>query len=347
MNKSTLHQYINGTASEAECIEVLKWASEKKENRDYLNSLINLESTLSVIDAPRASDEQFEDFIKKLETDKTSIKSPEKKFIFRKVLQYAAVLILIASVTLNIIWLSRRNVDKGSEVLVAEAVKDLSDDSELQEITVPNGCKSSIALPDGTKVILNSGSKIKFPLNFSDRSRNIAFSGEAFFDVAKDSLKPMVIALSNDYYINVLGTTFNLKSYSGEEKMSATLYTGKIRIFSATSNRSYEMRPNETITINGKDGKPKKIEEADPSAHSLWKEGILSFDETPMAEVIKSLERWHGLEIEVTDESILDYTITAKFENESATQILELLTICVPVEYSIDGNKVILTKKEI
>ena len=83
------------------------------------------------------------------------------------------------------------------------------------------------------------------------------------------------------------------------------------------------------------------------SAHSLWKEGILSFDETPMAEVIKSLERWHGLEIEVTDESILDYTITAKFENESATQILELLTICVPVEYSIDGNKVILTKKEI
>lgn len=262
------------------------------------------------------------------------------------VFKYAAFFLLIVSLIGNLIFFVINNNPENpkltNDLNMAYLSHLIGPDSLIQEIYVVKGAKSKVTLPDGTTVWLNSDSRIKFPLKFSGNSRNVFLSGEAFFDVVSNNKCPMIVSSTNNLMVEVIGTKFNLRSYENDNQFQATLYSGVINILSAnnsdsTVNKIYQVNPNESFLkeINGNNVRTykKKISNDGMSKISAWKEGRLFFEDTPMKDVLKSLERWHGIEFSIKDSSVLNYTITAKFDNESAVQIMEMLKLCAPIDY--------------
>lgn len=344
MNKQKLIRYISGNTSKAENEEIMAWTEKDIKNRNYL---INLTNTFALLpsDNNEQSREQLYNFTKSLSSNK------RKKHV-KSILYYSAAAIFVLSIAISIYLIRKDNLlllNTDSKEMIAN----ISPDSLMQEIYVVKGAKSKIKLPDGSTVWLNSDSKIKFPYSFSGDTRKISFTGEAFFDIAKDPKHPMVISLNNNYCVAVLGTTFNLKSYTDENNIEATLFTGKINIF--TQNYKGEkvkeictMKPNEIFSSHNRINNQvlKRVDEPQMTKITAWKEGILYFDETPMDEVIKTLTRWHGSKFVVNDKEVLNYTITAKFDNESAIQILEMLKLCAPIDYTISDTTITLFAKK-
>ena len=201
--------------------------------------------------------------------------------------------------------------------------------------TLP-GQKSILDLPDGTRVWLNSDTRISYPVDFLSDNRNIKLQGEAFFDVAHDKKRPFVVGL-DDLRIQVLGTEFNVSNYSDESENRIFLKSGSIELRSTANNSDrllYRMKPGERASYNMNLGKL-TIGSDQNGLCMAWMEGKLVFREASIATVVSKLNRWFNVDIQVVDQEILDYTYTATFKHESLEQILELLKRSAPIEYKI------------
>lgn len=341
MKKLTILKYIRGTASEEEIQHVEKWVQKSQKNKKYLLSVMN-SLALMPSDGGSVSDGQYEAFLKKARIRHNGLR-------LRAIWKYAAVVVLFLSIALNITLFKRIDTEASNLVSHTKAV---TPDSLFQEIYVVKGAKSKVVLPDSSVVWLNSDSRIRFPLAFSALSREVELSGEAYFDVVKDSLRPLNLAVTGkDYYIKVLGTQFNVRAYEDEQSVQATLYTGKIHIMAEAGRKRQEkvlceMAPNQIGTVTGRNITVTNLKQQSMRNISSWKEGVLYFNETPMKEVMRKIERWHGVVFQVKDNSVYNYSLTAKFDNESAVQILEMIKLCTPIDYRIQEKTIIISQKK-
>lgn len=211
------------------------------------------------------------------------------------------------------------------------------------------GTKARFDLPDGSKVWLNADSRITFPDKFLGTTREIELSGEAFFDVVSDSLNPMIISTNKQLKVKVLGTKLNIKSYDNDAESVTTLVSGEVELLhdktglqktvlaKLQNEQSYILRNNERRGL---------VQRSDTTKQIAWKNGYLIFEETPLSEVIKQLERWHGAKFMIEDASILDYKYTAEFHSESMIQILSMLKFISRIDYSIKENVVYLRARD-
>ena len=205
---------------------------------------------------------------------------------------------------------------------------------------VNTGVKGLVELPDGSKVWLNSSSQIICPQKFSDKYRELELEGEGYFEVIPNKDWPMIVKTSKDYSIKVTGTSFNLSSYSDDDKLIVTLISGEVSLIGKKQNEEIKLTPNQELVIHSR--QPKLSDNVDTKKKTAWKEGILIFENTPMNEVVKKVERWYGVKIQVEDQKILDYRFTAKFKSESITQVLEILRLSSNIKYMIEENVVTL-----
>ena len=204
-----------------------------------------------------------------------------------------------------------------------------------------------VTLPDGSIVWLNSDSELKCPAQFSGDSREINFSGEGYFDVVKNPEKPMIVKLENGIQVIVKGTKFNLTSYKNDDNVSALLLSGNITVLRTKHSKQEEIKvkPNERIWIEKKERQKVNLTVPAETLPILgWKDGWLIFDETPIAEVLKKLERWHGMTFEVKDPEILDQKFTARFHEESISQILEIMHNVALLRFEIKDKTAVLYK---
>ena len=222
------------------------------------------------------------------------------------------------------------------------------DKEEICNIYTEKGTKATVSLPDGSKVWLNSDSKISYPVRFPGDTREVNLSGEAYFEVVSDSLKPMIVTTSKGYMVKVLGTKFHIKSYENDTYSKVTLNSGNIKLICPADNHQkcteIGMKPNETVIL-GKVEVPKVVTQTvrTNSNDVAWKRGELVFDRTPMSEAIKMIERWHGATFTVNNNALFNRKLTATFKTESLVQILEVIKMLTGIEYTIeDGNMVIL-----
>ena len=197
-------------------------------------------------------------------------------------------------------------------------------------------------LPDGSTVLLNSGSTISYPDKFIGDTREISFSGEGYFNVVSDSLKPMIIKTGHNLDVMVLGTEFNLKTFDST-KIETTLYQGKITLITGAKSKgkpSYtEVLPNTKSYISNHGTiKLQQMDKITNTATKAWTKGRIIFNETPLKQVVEELERWHGVRIIVTDNSILKYKITADFNSESIVQIADLIKLSAMIDYKYKNN---------
>ena len=199
------------------------------------------------------------------------------------------------------------------------------------EIPSPAGMRSHVVLPDGTDLWLNAESKIKYSIPFTRENRQVELSGEAFLKVVKNNKSPFVVNAGNAE-VKVLGTQFNVKAYPDEENLEIALAEGNVEFTGTTTDGRKAITtliPNDFLAMNKTTGQV-KLENKNLNKYISWVKNIIIFDDTPMPEVARTLERWYGVKVIVTDPEINKYRFTTTFENESLFRVLELLELSSP-----------------
>ena len=199
------------------------------------------------------------------------------------------------------------------------------------EIQCPLGVRTKFFLPDGSTGFLNSGSRLKYPVQFTHK-RTVELTGEAFFDVVHNEEIPFHVNTRN-LDIKVLGTTFNVLANDDENTEEIVLQTGKIDVSSKSGKPLTVLLPGEQLTLNT-DKQTFTKKEVIASQYTTWKEGKLVFRNENMQQLARRLSRWYNAEVVVDDRLLDDYTFHATFIDEPLDEVLKLITITTPIAYS-------------
>ncbi len=219
--------------------------------------------------------------------------------------------------------------------------------------------KTKILLPDGTQVWLNADSKIDYDDNFTKAAvREVALSGEAFFDVAKDAQHPFIIH-TKTVDIKVIGTAFNVRSYSNEKNTETSLIRGAIEVtLHDNPGKKILLKPNDKLIVPNHDittdlikhddniiePKLSKIKFLDSVAiETLWTKNQLVFDNEPLESIALKIERWYGVEVIITDNGLKSMGYSAIFEDESLEQVMKALQITGKFNYVINKKQIIIS----
>ncbi len=234
----------------------------------------------------------------------------------------------------------------------------------FNEVCVQYGSKSLVTLPDGTKVWLNSGSKIIYPDKFSEANREVALVGEAFFDVTRNEHKPFIVKTDN-LDIKVLGTRFNVKSYPGDDYIETVLISGSIELHkqNGPTEEHILLKPNQKAVVyktaketqvQPVESKPEVIKpRSEPivvetveetTLITSWKDGELKFNAEPFHLLAEKMERWFDVEIIFENNNAKNIRYTGVFDNETVEQAMEALSISYSIQYTIEENKIYIHK---
>jgi hypothetical protein len=332
MDKDLLIKYIKGNATGPEREEVLAWIEADSENAGIFNSL-KAEYTFNNLpnDTPPAS--VYKSILKK--------RRPHLSFSDYIIRIAAILLIPVAaySVYQHINFTEKTDNLHNKDKNIISAVIPEQMEQTIQ-YCVNQGVKGEVNLPDGSRVWLNSDSRLKCPSKFDKAKRVVELDGEGYFIVVSNKAWPMYVKTSKKVTVKVTGTEFNLSSYQNDSELRFTLVSGNVTIIRENTSQEIAVRSREELIIPENGRVLLYRGEAHIPLNTSWKDGYLVFDNTPMPEVIKKMERWYGVSITVEDPQIYKYSFTANFRSESITQVLELLKITSNIKYFIDKRNV-------
>jgi ferric-dicitrate binding protein FerR (iron transport regulator) len=205
------------------------------------------------------------------------------------------------------------------------------------EVYAPQNSRLKIQLPDGTIAWLNNGSSLKYPQQFSNKSRQVKLNGEAFFHVKENQRIPFRVYTS-DLNIMVTGTAFNISAYQDDKNIITTVEKGSVILEGVNeikrNNYITELTANQQSTFH-KASKVTSLKHVNPQKYTSWRKGKLILIDDPMLTVKKKLERWYNVEIEIIDPKVYDYKYTATFTHESVEQAMKYLSMAAPISYEI------------
>lgn len=219
------------------------------------------------------------------------------------------------------------------------------------------GTRSHIKLADGTSVWLNADSELKYPLRFKGNTREVHLRGEAFFDVAKDAGKPFIVH-TETMNINVLGTSFNVKAYPGDNVSEATLISGVVEVELKTrSVKKIRLKPAEKLVVpNGRDSLQGQLVVAAPVIRAAtyfakedsaiietaWVNNKLIFHDESFASLASRMERWYNVSIHFENTAIQQLRFTGIFKDESVMQALKALQLTENFNYRMADDAIII-----
>lgn len=210
----------------------------------------------------------------------------------------------------------------------------------------PKGSVSQMVLPDNSIVYLNAGSQLKYTVEGLKGKREVFLVGEAWFDVTKNEKKPFVVHTSF-YDVNVTGTQFNVKAYKTDNEITTTLEEGSVQI---ASSENFKMGANK-ILLPGEQlvysllKKAIEVKKVETRMFTAWKDNKLIFINMNLKELFVLLERKYGVDIQVTNNLILNYHYDGTIKDETILEVLDLLKETLPIKYKIEGQTILITKK--
>lgn len=335
-------KYIRGEASQQEAEAVLGWLAESEQNKQFY-----MESKLRFIKGAfpdtEASHDDLEEFLEGLALHKRFESNPKGAGSVNHVAglftRIAAVLFIPLLLFTGYLLLDRGGDKRESAATLEEYVH--MDTSAILTYHTNPGVKGYVELPDGSSVILNSGSKIRVPIKFDRESRIVELEGEGYFNVAADSTWPMYVNTNRDISVKVLGTTFNLSTYGNDGELRFTLIEGRVKLLAGSNGVEIDVEPMQEVVIPDNRSVKGIKREANVQLNTGWKDGHLVFEDTPMDEVVRRMERWFGATINVSNQKLLEYRFTASFRSESLSQVLELVNLSTNIKYSVRDNNVV------
>lgn len=214
-------------------------------------------------------------------------------------------------------------------------------------IRVPYGRNLSITLQDGTVVMLNSGSSMTYPSSFVDMDiREVQLKGEAFFEVAKNPEKPFIVK-TETMYTQVFGTVFNVSAYAEDGNSEVVLVEGSVGVGktdTAGANDLQMLKPSQKA-IDMADGETDfVVEDVDVTSYISWTQGILTFENESMGQIIKRLQRQYNIKIVNQYEELDERRFTGMFDEESIDHVLR--TIQAHTHFSYDKRENLITIKK-
>ena len=238
----------------------------------------------------------------------------------------AAILILAFSVTFGLV----KVLDRPSPQLT------------YTEKVSNKGEKKNIVLSDGTKIILNSDTRLRIPADFNKEERVLEMEGEGFFDVAPNPDKPFIIK-SGETRVRVLGTSFDFKSYKEDDFIKLTVSTGKVRVNVDDQDLQLSVSPNEHLSVNKIDGNVSK-ETIQENNYIKWIQGSLYFNKEPNREVIKTINRTYNRKVILQCKN-RDYKITGTHDNKSIEAVIEAICFTTGLHSRQEGDNIIIYDK--
>ena len=327
MNKETLEAYWQGKLSvtESKQVEVYLQAREEADApfEDLFEQLWNTSNN-------KNSKEVFSDILfSEIEAgiELKEFNKVKSSSGFNSFLKYAAAVTLLVVSTWFI--LDQLGTDLKQEDAVA-----------IQWVTkhTSKGQKSIIMLRDGSKVILNAESSLRYSKNFTDSSRIIELEGEAFFEVAKDKSRPFSV-IANGIRTTALGTSFNINGKNDALKVS--LATGKVVVNHDMdpAKGKYFLTPGNAILFNDTE----VVQSVFNAKKDLyWKDGILYFEHENFEKIVQTLESWYNVKVSIQHPPKNFKTYTGQFNNEPLSNVLENMGFSLGFEYFLNGKKATL-----
>lgn len=352
MDKEILERYLKGNATKSEREAVLLWAASSPENSKELERLKadSVFDHLPSTPAPEYAVKRFRKEIHKSGREENEGSNDAngrssavrgRSNVIASMAKIAAIL-FIPLLVFSLYQSVRLNKVENEFVAINGHMNGSGDDSLVYK--VHTGVKGLVDLPDGSKVWLNSGSSVKCPARFSGSRRDVELDGEGYFIVKGDSEWPMLIRTNRNIIVKVTGTEFNLSSYANDSEFKLTLVKGNVTILNSNNNTETIVAPMEEIVIPDKKSIQQHKQQADVHASTAWKEGFLLFDNTPMDQVVKKMERWYGVRFIINDSTIFNNNFTAEFKSESLSQVLDFIRKSSFIGYKIDETTVTLSK---
>ncbi len=216
---------------------------------------------------------------------------------------------------------------------------------EWEEMVVESGAHRQLALSDGTRIRLDSGSVLEYPATFEGEERAVRLSGEGYFEVASRTNQPFVVR-ADDARIRVLGTRFNVRAWQGEQRVTVAVAEGKVS-FGADGDRRQDVGIGKgEMSVCPKDGLPAKPRAVEIAKHLGWLHREAFFDSVPLSEILHQLERWYDVRFITEDTAIAAEQLTLHIDAESLEGVLELSSALTDLEYQRTGDVVRLTSKD-
>ena len=322
-----IEHYVNGVADDKEKAWVESLFIKGEEN-EILHRTLEKDWNISLLDSGSADVDlshlldRVHHIIRKNEQKKRETFLNRFARAYRKI---AAILLLPLMVAGGLLY-----------GYLTNQKEELPDQQVSSTIYAPMGARVSFNLPDGTTGMLNSGSHISYSVPFCS-NRQIDMVGEAWFEVTKDDKHPFEINTGNST-ITVLGTSFNLSAYPSENYVEVVLRDGQVEFRENISNRKVTITPSERLVLrNG------KISRAvtDPSKYSAWTKGRMIFNNDPMAEVARRIERWYNVTVILADKELEKYSFRGTFEDDKLEEVFRLLALTSPIKYKITPRKLL------
>ncbi len=242
-----------------------------------------------------------------------------------QILKYAAVIVLVV-----LSGFSAKSIFERIEQANITYIEVIAADKERKEIT----------LPDGSTVVLNARSSLRYPNKFITDNRMIEIKGEAYFQVSKDKEHPFIVR-TDVGDVKVLGTSFDVKAYKDDKLFSVSVKTGKVEVKMKES--LMRLLPNECLTYNKENGEITKRKD-DATKVTSWIQGGLYFNNTPIQSIVLELERMYGCQIELDSNCVFDETLFGEHDNQSLDAVLKSIEYSTGIKYKKENKRIVLYK---
>ncbi len=339
-----LEQFLNSDELYKKKFDLLKAFWEHKSN---------IQSNTE--DALKKVLQQIEDGNNSTQAEHEEIVAVKKKSFIRTIFKYSTAAVFILAVSAAAYFLFK----KSGPVQVAQME---TKEIQWQSKETPRGAKTTITLEDGTKVTMNSDSKLRYPRSFSGTTREVFLTGEAFFSVTHNEKLPFIIHTSK-MNIKVLGTEFNVRSYPEDSTTETTLIRGLIEVtLKDRPSDKIILRPKEKLIVSNETSE-KEISSTTSSSLSTeaqlvvsnlhymsptdsavvetsWMDDKLVFQDVSFANLAKDMERWYGIRITFANNLLKEFRFTGIFEKETIDQALKALRMTEKFNYKIEENHI-------
>ncbi len=379
--KNIITNYFTQSITSKELDALASWL-EKKGNPKTFRSFVEINYTINYAMGQYNSDRTKKRLLEKIKKDKSTY----QKFRLRKLFKYAAVALIFLGIGLVYKQISTPDKivdpemdpadkitlqlsDGSTKVLSGEGTTSVLDKEGYRiglqngnqliyhkssagkkfvynTLKVPYGKRFMLILSDGTKVHLNAGTTLRYPVEFiRGKNRQVFLQGEAYFDVARDEQHPFVIN-ANELNVQVLGTQFNLSAYPEDEMVKTVLVEGSVGFFETgegfDSKARARLQPGFMATWQKKD-KSMAYSEVDTDIYTGWMDGKIIFNHIPFKDILKKLERHYDVTINNNNKALDDVRFTASFDTETMEQILNAFNKSHPLYYEIrNDNQIII-----
>jgi Fe2+-dicitrate sensor, membrane component len=329
MTEELLVKYISGQANQEETKTVLDWIKESEEREKEIIRLKNMWIITGL-------DQDMNSFLKRREVDRImeiiheENLSNQRKKNLNKILAYAAgFLIIVGLSTYSGFYLSQKVTNSNHA---------------YTEIYVPKGERTSVLLPDGSKVQLNSDSRLRFESTLSELGkRKVSLSGEGYFEVKPDSVHPFIVETPS-YNIEVLGTSFDVSCYPNDSLITTFLQQGKVKISKGSSKPVY-LAPRELYCYNTSTSESSK-KKIDDFRYGDWTKGRFTIAGETIGDLAKKLERRFNIKIAFGDAEAKNHMYSGSIKDEDLNTMLEALTYASTIKYEHKGDTIVLYSKK-